>query len=41
LAQFSSAQAYSAKHAEYPIPDDQIQLSTVGGKSTLTQNTGW
>jgi hypothetical protein len=41
LAQFSSAEAIIAKHAEYPIPDNQIQLSSVGGKSALTQNTGW
>ena len=32
---------FAAKHAWYPIPDQQIQLSRVGGKSNLTQNPGW
>jgi hypothetical protein len=41
LAQFTSAEAVTAKHAAYPIPDNQIQLSSVGGQSTLSQNTGW
>lgn len=41
LAQFTSAEAVTTKHAEYPIPDNQIQLSSVGGKSTLNQNPGW
>jgi hypothetical protein len=41
LAQFTSAEPITTKHAEYPIPDNQIQLSTVGGKSTLNQNPGW
>jgi hypothetical protein len=41
LAQFGSAEPVTAKHTEYPIPDNQLQLSTVGGKSTLNQNAGW
>jgi starch-binding outer membrane protein, SusD/RagB family len=32
---------FAAKHMWYPIPQTQIDLSKVGGTSTLTQNTGW
>ena len=41
LEQFKSAEAFATKHAWYPIPDHQIQLSQVAGKSNLTQNPGW
>jgi hypothetical protein len=41
LQQFTSAEAVVAKHNEYPIPDNQIQLSQVAGKSALIQNPGW
>jgi hypothetical protein len=41
LAQFTSAEAFAPKHLLYPLPDDQIQISSVGGQPTLTQNTGW
>ena len=39
--QFTTAEAFTAKHQLYPIPTVQIQLSRVGGTSRLTQNTGW
>jgi starch-binding outer membrane protein, SusD/RagB family len=39
--QLASAEAFATKHYLFPIPDLQIQLSTVGGTSMLTQNTGW
>jgi hypothetical protein len=39
--QLASAEAFVAKHFLFPIPDLQIQLSTVGGTSMLKQNTGW
>src|SRR6266487_1270472 len=29
------------KYALYPIPQDQIELSRVGGQDRLVQNTGW
>jgi len=35
------AEALGTKHRWYAIPSQQIQLSTVGGSSTLTQNPGW
>jgi len=41
LQQFTSAEAVVAKHNEYPIPDNQIQLSKVSGTSSLSQNPGW
>jgi hypothetical protein len=41
LGQFGSASPFTTRHYLFPIPDRQIQLSTVGGTSTLTQNTGW
>ena len=40
-AQLASAETFVQKHYLYPIPDLQIQLSTVGGTSTLQQNPGW
>ncbi|HET7189253.1 MAG TPA: RagB/SusD family nutrient uptake outer membrane protein [Gemmatimonadaceae bacterium] len=40
-AQLTSAETFVQRHYLYPIPDLQIQLSTVGGTSTLTQNPGW
>jgi len=39
--QLSSAEPFAARHALFPIPDLQIQLSSVNGASTLTQNPGW
>ena len=39
--QLTSAEPFVAKHYLFPIPDLQIQLSTVNGTSTLTQNPGW
>jgi hypothetical protein len=41
VQQFTAAIPLAAKHSAYPIPDNQIQLSRVAGKSTLTQNPGW
>lgn len=42
VQQFTGAAAYvKGKYDFYPIPDQQIRLSTVNGKSTLTQNAGW
>jgi hypothetical protein len=41
LQQFTSAEAVTAKHNLYPIPDQQIQLSKTSGKSNLAQNPGW
>jgi hypothetical protein len=40
-SQLLSAETFVAKHNLFPIPDIQIQLSTVNGTSTLTQNPGW
>ena len=39
--QLAAAEPFTARHYLYPIPDLQLQLSAVGGKSSLTQNTGW
>jgi len=39
--QLKNAEAFSAKHYLFPIPDLQLQLSQVNGTSTLKQNTGW
>jgi hypothetical protein len=36
-----NAEAFVDKHALYPLPQIQIDLSKVGGQPTLTQNTGW
>jgi hypothetical protein len=38
--QLGGAAAFSARHALFPIPDIQIQLSKAKGAG-LTQNTGW
>ncbi|HWC74291.1 MAG TPA: RagB/SusD family nutrient uptake outer membrane protein [Gemmatimonadales bacterium] len=40
-AYLASASTFQARHNLYPIPDIQIQLSRVGGKDMLVQNTGW
>ncbi|HWK11329.1 MAG TPA: RagB/SusD family nutrient uptake outer membrane protein, partial [Vicinamibacterales bacterium] len=39
--QLASAETFVSKHYLFPIPDLQIQLSTVNGTSTLKQNPGW
>ncbi len=39
--QLGNAEPFTSKHFLYPIPDLQIQLSTVNGTSTLKQNPGW
>jgi starch-binding outer membrane protein, SusD/RagB family len=39
--QLASAETFVARHYLFPIPDLQIQLSTVNGTPTLTQNPGW
>lgn len=36
-----SAEAYAARHRWYAIPQDQIDISKVGGQETLKQNPGW
>ena len=42
VQQYQGADRYvSPKYDEYPIPDQQIQLSKVAGKSNLQQNPGW
>lgn len=35
------ATPFSARHARYPIPDIQIDLSKVGSEERLVQNPGW
>ncbi|MDP9203829.1 MAG: RagB/SusD family nutrient uptake outer membrane protein [Gemmatimonadota bacterium] len=37
----TSAEAFAARHRLYAVPQQQIDLSKVGGKETLTQNPGW
>lgn len=37
----ATAELPTARHRWYAIPDDQIQLSKVGGQEMLKQNTGW
>lgn len=37
----AAAATFTARHALFPIPDIQIQLSRVGGVEMLQQNTGW
>lgn len=39
--QLASSEAFTSRHSLFPIPDLQIQLSTVNGTSTLKQNPGW
>jgi hypothetical protein len=36
-----AAEAITARHRFYPIPNTQIELSKVGGQLTLIQNPGW
>ena len=40
-AQLASAETFVARHNLFPIPDLQIQLSTVNGTTALQQNPGW
>ena len=35
------ATSFDARHARYPIPDIQIDLSKVGNEERLVQNPGW
>ncbi len=37
----ANAEAFAVRHALYPIPNIQIELSKVGTENRLTQNTGW
>ena len=37
----TSAEAFTARHRFYPIPQVQIDLSKTGGTENLKQNTGW
>ncbi|MCR4341875.1 MAG: RagB/SusD family nutrient uptake outer membrane protein [Gemmatimonadaceae bacterium] len=37
----ANAEAFTARHALYPIPNIQIELSKVGSENRLTQNPGW
>lgn len=37
----ATAEAFTQRHLLFPIPDIELKLSQVGGKSTLTQNPGW
>ena len=37
----AGAEAFAARHAWYPIPAIQIELSRVEGEDRLTQNPGW
>jgi len=37
----SAAAPFTARYHLFPIPSLQIELSKVGGQSTLQQNTGW
>jgi len=37
----ATAEAFTSRHLLFPLPDIEIKLSQVGGKSTLTQNPGW
>ncbi len=39
--QLASAETFAARHALYPIPSVQIELSKVGTEKRLTQNPGW
>ena len=36
-----SAEAFATRHRWYAIPQDQIDVSKVGGQETLKQNPGW
>jgi hypothetical protein len=37
----TSAEAFADRHRFYAIPQDQIDVSKVGGNETLKQNPGW
>ena len=37
----TSAEAFTARHRFYAVPQQQIDLSKSGGQETLTQNPGW
>ncbi len=37
----ANAEAYTARHNLYPIPNIQIELSKVGAENRLAQNPGW
>jgi hypothetical protein len=37
----ANAEAYTARHNWYPIPNIQIELSKVGTENRLAQNPGW
>jgi hypothetical protein len=39
--QLAAAEPFTSRHQLYPLPTLQIQLSSVGGASRLTQNPGW
>ena len=41
LNKLVASQTVAAKHALYPIPQTQIDLSKTGGGAGLTQNPGW
>jgi hypothetical protein len=40
-AYLANAETFGVKHSLYPIPNAQIDLSTVGSENRLTQNPGW
>ena len=40
-AHLLAAETFAAKHALFPIPAIQLELSKVGGQCTLQQNQGW
>jgi SusD family. len=37
----ANAEAFTARHQLYPLPNIQIELSKVGTEDRLTQNPGW
>ena len=41
LNKLTQAQTVAAKHLEYPIPQNQIDLTKASGGAGLTQNPGW
>jgi starch-binding outer membrane protein, SusD/RagB family len=40
-AHLTAAEGFAPKHALFPIPAIQLELSKVGGQCTLQQNQGW
>ena len=38
---FATADAVTARHYNFPIPNTQVQLSSVDGTARTPQNTGW